>query len=259
MCFRFAERTSASANSYIRPYPSLTTRASNICSGTYAFTLQNLPNGSSVIWSYSSNIAASGTPGTSSINVTRNSTGSGPGYVQADISLPCSSTVITKRIDIPVGLATPFFSAYMNGCNFEGQGISNNFQQSITYNWYLNGSLYSHLRKIYATINDGDMFELTVSNLDCGVSEGYVEHEYCDYSVMVSPNPATDIVIVETSDASAISEVRISDKAGNLKKQFKFGNKAKKQQVSVAGLPTDVYNIQVFNGKKWTSKQLVKQ
>jgi len=242
-----------------RPQPNLTTTASNICGGTYAFTLQNVPSGSSVVWSSSSNIAFSGTPTNSGASVTRNSTGNGSGYVQADITLPCSSTVITKRIDIPVGLATPFFSVAMTGCDLEGQGISNNFQQAVTYNWYVNGNFYSHLRKIFTTVNDGDIYELTVSNSDCGVSDGYWEHEYCDYSFSLSPNPATSVVTVETTDGSAISEVRISDKGGNLKKQTKYSGKNKKEQVSLASLPAGVYTIQAFNGKKWVSKQLVKQ
>ncbi|MBI5856755.1 MAG: hypothetical protein HZB42_03810 [Sphingobacteriales bacterium] len=53
-----------------------------------------------------------------------------------------------------------------------------------------------------------------------------------------------------------IKEIKITDKMGNLIKQIRLSGINKKETIDVSSLPTDIYYVQVFDGKIWTGIRL---
>jgi len=88
------------------------------------------------------------------------------------------------------------------------------------------------------------------------------------YNVEVYPNPSSSQVAVKLKDLSEtykedklkkniqvislseIMEIRVVDKAGNLKKLQKYGKGNKQVTLNVYDLPSDVYYLEVSDGNK---------
>jgi hypothetical protein len=69
-----------------------------------------------------------------------------------------------------------------------------------------------------------------------------------------SPNPTTgDVQIENTSKdkSSVIKEIQVTDKYGNLKRQFKVFGSPKKYNISIRELPADMYIMRIYDGKKF--------
>ncbi|MFT3950212.1 MAG: T9SS type A sorting domain-containing protein [Agriterribacter sp.] len=81
------------------------------------------------------------------------------------------------------------------------------------------------------------------------------------YYFVVSPNPANTTISVnpkgETTDD--ISEIRIYDNVGNLKKQSKYGGGTKQAQLNISSLKSGVYFIEVSGNKAKHRQQLIIQ
>jgi len=78
--------------------------------------------------------------------------------------------------------------------------------------------------------------------------------------VSVSPNPASGQIQIDIDGAKKfIKEIIITDKSGNVQKRFAYSNNIKTVSINIADLRTDVYVIQVYDGKNWLSKKIVKQ
>lgn len=248
-----------------RPQPQLTTAATNICNGNYDFNITNLPSGSTTSWSYSSNISVVGTQTASQTTVTRNASTNASGYVQAVITLPCTSTTITKRIDIPVGLVTPGISwESLTGTSCEGDQIEatfidNNVDFQGTIDWYWNSTLQTHhgvkLRKWLT--QDGNYIGIKVFKTGCGYSDFYETFIPCDnFSIMMAPNPTSDLLTVSTKKSSdKIYKIQIADKMGTIVKQLSYTG-VNTAQVVVSSLNPDIYTVQVYDGSKWAFKKL---
>lgn len=75
----------------------------------------------------------------------------------------------------------------------------------------------------------------------------------------ISPNPTSRFAqIALHKKGLAIREIRIADKTGNIRKQFRFSNGQPTQQISIETLTADLYTISVYDGKSWhTAKLLV--
>lgn len=80
------------------------------------------------------------------------------------------------------------------------------------------------------------------------------------YMFSVSPNPATsDVTVKALNQNTSIREIRIIDKSGNIKKKISYGKGLAAISMNISSLPNDVYIIQIFDGKSWVSKQIIKQ
>lgn len=75
----------------------------------------------------------------------------------------------------------------------------------------------------------------------------------------VSPVPAKNNITITGIENFSFSAVKITDKTGTVKKQWKLPNKTKTVSLSIAGLPTNVYYVQVFNGTEWLGKSIIVQ
>ena len=80
-----------------------------------------------------------------------------------------------------------------------------------------------------------------------------------DMLLKVSPNPASGFAqIALNKKGLTIREIRIADKTGNVRKQFRFNNGQQTQRISVEALAADLYTIIVYDGRLWhTAKLLV--
>ncbi len=87
-----------------------------------------------------------------------------------------------------------------------------------------------------------------------------------DTYLKTTPNPARNFAQISLerkgtakskSTPLTISEVRIADKIGNLKRQFRFSNTQLYQRVSVEGLTSDIYTVSAFDGHTWFSSKLI--
>ena len=98
----------------------------------------------------------------------------------------------------------------------------------------------------------------------CGWS-GWSQPKYievsCGYSFIVSPNPATNTVTVQSDQKTnaTITQLRIFDNNGILKKQSKFGTGTRQAQMNISDLRTGIYLIEITSGKNIERQQLVIQ
>lgn len=85
-------------------------------------------------------------------------------------------------------------------------------------------------------------------------------------TLAVTPNPASSNVTVSlvtnttkmNSGANAvITEIKIIDKMGSVRKRFAFNNRSASQLIDISGLSLDTYVIQAFTGTKWLSAKLL--
>jgi hypothetical protein len=80
----------------------------------------------------------------------------------------------------------------------------------------------------------------------------------------ISPNPITNSFDASLKEKSTgldvpITEIIIKDKFGTAVKHQKFEGKSKSERVNIQNLGTDMYVVQVFDGKKWRSRKIMKQ
>jgi Secretion system C-terminal sorting domain len=89
------------------------------------------------------------------------------------------------------------------------------------------------------------------------------------FSITAAPNPTSDNVLVSASqplgasatgaDETKIFQIKISDQAGNIKKQYSYPAGVTSTNISLNNLTAGIYNIQAYNGIEWISRQIVKQ
>lgn len=77
--------------------------------------------------------------------------------------------------------------------------------------------------------------------------------------ISISPNPSSGqfAVTLNTSDKLAsINQIVIKDKMGRPVYQQKFNNHQKTQTINLSNKTTDIYMVEVFDGKRWTTQKL---
>ncbi len=77
--------------------------------------------------------------------------------------------------------------------------------------------------------------------------------------VTLSPNPTTgqfNITLSTEDKATFVKEVRIKNKMGVYVLKQKFSNNQKSQIINLFNQPTDIYIIEIFDGKNWLSQKL---
>ncbi|MBL7702787.1 MAG: T9SS type A sorting domain-containing protein [Ferruginibacter sp.] len=79
--------------------------------------------------------------------------------------------------------------------------------------------------------------------------------------VVISPNPTSGQIKIDItgSKTAAIKEIIITDKAGNTKRRLTFSQNLTTVNITIADLPTDVYILQVYDGKSWISNKIIKK
>ncbi len=149
------------------------------------------------------------------------------------------------------------------------------------YRWYINNTLVSQGEyesdycTCYYRIDPrvcGDNTIRVEVTTDCGVSS--VEEHFWKIcgpfrstsNVEIFPNPARDQVIIrlkqtegkEANELKNITQVKIMDKLGNVKKVYKYSARQSSVLLNLNALPTDIFIIEVSDGQRKANLQLGK-
>lgn len=253
----------------------------SFCTTSNAYTIPNLPAGSSVSWSTTpAGIAMPDSPNLPQTTLTKNN--DGIITLTATISNACGGPITVTKNDIIVGTPAPILYAIQVSRPGEPTKIdvyattSYNTTDPIpgvtAYHWYKDGILLSSTENKftwYIPCNVTSSLACEVVNA-CGVS-GRSEIEETGgcrelaTGYTVSPNPAGATVTVSVLDTKAvgtsntnpiITAVSIYDNQGNLKKHEIF-NQVKKATLDISGLHSGNYFIEISNGSSQVRKQLV--
>lgn len=236
-----------------------------------SYSITNLPFGTSVSWSQSSNLVAISGQGTSNYTVApQNGSTFGHGYVQATISGACSDSNLVLRKDIWVGQPTiTYHPPGLNPCTdneyFEGPNVPGlSYQWSVDNPnvWFTIGTTYSNAA-IISTNPEYFNITLTVSSGGCQTSVtlfSYTSGYYCQCffdpscggfgGFSVSPNPAGKELVIEFSNEQVYEfEATLVNELGEIKRSM---NIKKHNRLDISGLPNGLYYLNVYHksGKK---------
>lgn len=252
-----------------------------LCSPS-TYSINNLPQGLSVVWSVSpSNIVSlsctncnqttASVIGNGSATITANVGGCATYTRTISVGVPNAPIIFASNYDAQCGT---FFEAYCTepagwtgfrwDINF-GQHVqdqSGNFTNYVYLSPLINqpqtGQQYYNYVSVQARNACGlsapsETLQFTVGPVpsNCGGGGGPI-------LLRVAPNPGTNTVIVETTDNTKFSQLRIYDRMGNLRKQLSFPA-TKKLTLNVSDIPAEIYNIRVFTNNSWRSTGFIKQ
>ena len=245
----------------------------SLCSSPANYTVPNLPAGSTIFWTISSNIATVNQAGT----VTP--TGTGTATLSANVTTSCGSFTLTKTISI--GSPSINITSSQSGtCNGSYQPWSLNATSPNTvssWQWTKDPSA-TGTWNIYSpnspstnvsVSGGGGGISVTATN-SCGTSKnGVTIYSNCSATaIAASPNPTTDnvtITVVQSKDAASsktakgmIYQLKVTDQSGNIKKQYKYSG-VSNTTISLSGLMNGTYTIQAFDGTTWSSVNVIKQ
>jgi hypothetical protein len=247
---------------------------------TYSVTFCK-PTNATVFWAVdNTNIATVDQTG----KVTR--TGNGRIDLSATFSFLCGGAFTVHKV-IQIGTANADFSLYPFYPN--QQFCTNSFGNTIKvepqnlpevtgfqwgYSSYENGippTIINNQGTVYQDFifSVGGNYQIFANELgSCGIGGSvhtldiFVD-DNCNgggfNSFSVAPNPATsDVQIASRDKKTSIKEIRITDKAGNIKKAIIYSKDVISTKINISFLPPDIYYIQIFDGKKWNSKTIRK-
>ncbi|MEO6704549.1 MAG: hypothetical protein ABIN04_01700, partial [Ginsengibacter sp.] len=252
------------------------------------YKINNLPAGSTVTWSASpSSLIQFSCTSCSQTTVTEQ--GSGTVTITATVMNSCGNFPVIKsniRVGAPpissytvVGAGTVYASAgYAYSVTYPwGTPAPENINWRVPAGWTIVNGQGTEYINIW-TGSTGGFVQVDFDNA-CGgrtgtfktvvIGTGGPDPQVVDPSttkLAISPNPATNDVVIsllsnETKTGSGvsnfISEIKVIDKMGTIKKQFVFSNKKTSQLINIAGLRADTYVIQAFTGNQWLSGQLL--
>jgi hypothetical protein len=141
------------------------------------------------------------------------------------------------------------FGLVQDGSNyFYVSPLINNPQPGLSYNNYL--SVQAKNSCGLSTPSETRQFTVGPVPSDCGNGGPIL--------LRVSPNPTSGALTVETTSNKEFTKLRITDKMGQVKKQFNYAP-SKKVTLNVADLPADIYRIQAFIGNIWITVSFIKQ
>lgn len=244
--------------------------ATTLCVGntdTYNFSnLCMIPSAAS--WTYSSNLQKISSTTTS---ITMKAITAGEGTITATFA---NGYKVVKDIIVgapqPGGVGVPYNLCYKRGVY--GTASVSNPIEGLTYNWEIDEKSFGgggSSVSINPLMWDVGTHQLRVRSVSCccGVSNWITksfnivncgESNVSDSSQYVlSPNPVTNTFQVKAKGNKGFNQIRLVDKTGNVKQQFQYNFSTKSTTISVANLQSDIYYVQIFDGKTWVGKKLI--
>ena len=226
----------------------------SFCTTSANYTIPNLPAGATVQWNATpTGIATINSP--NSLQTTLTKISNGIVTLSATVSNTCGVPIIVEKTNIAVGTPTPLIAITYFGLDFRATA---SVIPNATYNWYFNNVLASTHGGTYLDgVNQcGVPNTLAVEAINtCGISAKSTKiiNIKCGPRLQLSvfPNPGSNSVDLVTLDNTSFQKVRIYDKLGGLWKELNFPSGTKKATLNISDLPTDIYQIQVFDGNKW--------
>lgn len=263
--------------------------SSEICSGSKTYTVNNLPCNGSVSW-------VSSNPGIAPVTVSNNvATVTRQGTYHDFITLTATvtssmchaSSVTVQKKNIAVGF--PHFTDTIvggkrvlpGGIYFYSFRLPLKYPSISSYYWriptgwtLMSGQGTSEI-KVFTSNSPGTV-QLDVTA--CGVTRGtyvYVAigsggpipaftDPGTEKELKIFPNPShhsATITLAADDPAAksggyAIREIRITDKTGMIRKQYRRNNGRTSETIDISGLPPDVYTVSVFDGQSWKQARL---
>ncbi|MFT3948035.1 MAG: T9SS type A sorting domain-containing protein [Agriterribacter sp.] len=155
----------------------------------------------------------------------------------------------------------------------------NSVQGATSYQWYLNGTLKATTTSaqydlpMSGNVSCGNSYTFSVKAVgSCGASPEsftYAQMPPCESGFMISPNPSSDVLVIESSTSSLeksanpetpdIVEIELYDKMGVPRQKQKFQRGQKKVTISVTDIPSDIYTLRIYDGQTWQSSKIVIQ
>lgn len=260
---------------------------SPLCLGnSRTFSVQNIA-GATYTWTYSSNL--SGSSSGNQVTVTANS--SAAGWVQVQISTPCSPSPATRRVDFTVGVPDtyPYIGAYED-CHEAYAQLSfqvTNPAPDVSYKWGYFGPNdgtpnWTTTNSNYASFffyETGSFGIVAMPYNTCGESYfaeiGIYVGPYgsCNYlnsfSVSASPNPTSGdlYVTIDKEKSTAKAQPVIEDVQiqlydlyrTRLVKQWSFKSNQPNYRLNVRDVKKGQYVLQVKKGKQIQVKHIIVQ
>jgi hypothetical protein len=252
-----------------------------VCSSGAQFTVNNVPSGSAVSWTCSTNLSfdhQTGNPKTFTAN------GTGSGTIQAILVTPCGNiTLPTKTVWVGAPASPVIVGNTSLTCSTYLYRVSDNSQVTWTVSGPLriSGTNYGYKCNIVGTGSGYGWIQATTTN-DCGstMSEIYVE-VVCGYYLTFSPNPSSgettvsiasteEIKTQETSTLSTlVSDKNVFDESkswdlevytqNQLLKDTKKKQIGRSTTINTSNWPDGIYVVKVvYNGNTITGKLIVK-
>jgi len=259
---------------------------SQTCGGASTFTVSNLTCGD-VTWSLSP-----GAIGTLSNTTGPTTTLTTPAQnqrltVYANIATTCLPKTLSQPVSVITKPTNPGIYGEINCVDGRIVVPSNLYassQNADSYFWSWrspsgsNGTFSDHSDAVvkkftlgswtvycYATnacgISETDEYPFTVKQ--CGGFAAASERE--DVSVVVSPNPASNVVVITANTTNSaiqvpekldIREVRILDKTGRLLRKQSFPAGTTRATINVESFKSDIYILQIGDGKTFKTRKI---
>jgi len=238
---------------------------SALCSGSRNFSVQSI-SGGSYTWTTSSTLTITSGAGTNQITVARNGSSAGIGWVQVQISTPCSSGSATRRSsNFNVGATVSNPNYWLFDASSSMWQLSYNAQPGATFTYAVvsgSATLAPYIHDCYVTTPSGAVISLTSAVPGCGTSTHYFYLPASGSMLKVYPNPVSEILSVEVGDFGELdnlpSEINLySEKSGNIVRSISVdeiynqgslidGNKI---EMDVGGLPKGLYFLHIVPRK----------
>lgn len=248
---------------------------------TGTFSVSGVPCSSTISWvSSNTNVVTVPASGNS---VTATKVNAGNATITATVNSCGQPVTLSKTIHVggyssgDYVLSGPSFA-----CPFQTLSYSVNILPGATgYTWIYpsnfsynnggNGSSYLTLQSGTSSSGGGVVGVRVANACDAGgsYSTRYVSVNSCGAVVTVSPNPTADNVTItmrQQKDAvfsktkkASIYQIKVIDQLGTIRKQYKYSYGTSNTNISLRGLISGVFTIQVFDGTTWSSTQVIKQ
>ena len=255
-------------------YPSISD-SSVICSSGGIFTLNNLPQVDSIIWTCGPYLTVSSGQYTSSC--TFSSTGNNSSWIRARLVTGCGSIVLQKTVwsGVPRVEVTGPSEGYAGG-SYTYYANPAQGSQTTSYQWTLSppydgNNIYGYGDWANTSFNypGGGYFQIgCTGHNNCGdgiMGTAYILISENGLDYIVSPNPASTTVTISVAtavagavnlpDINAVYDVSIHDMNGVLQSRKEYSGD--RFEIPVLNLKDGNYLIRIDNGKSVTVKQLI--
>jgi hypothetical protein len=222
-----------------------------VCNTTY--TIQPMA-GATYLWTTSTNLTINGSSTNNTVQVSPLVVG-GQGWVQVALTTNCGNFTIRKDVSL-----INYNDAYLTAEDINIEVIHPQEWVITAYRWYMDGNFFrqttSPLCKTSLALECHDWSVSFVT--DCGESpQTYPASIGCGYRISneynIYPNPATTDITIESKKGNSFSAIKILDKMGYVKAEYRYSKNTKRVTISVSNLQADIYTMQIWDGEKWQS------